>query len=521
VRSSRGARRAPARLLAATLVAVLALAPASGADSLQGADALGRAYAAILDAEFEAAAGLVDEACPPAPAEACLVLEATRQLWRIQIDPEQTRHDEAFLAAVTAAIAAAEAWTTREPQRAEAWFYLGGAYGARVQWRVLRHQTLAAARDGKRIKQALDRALALDADLHDAQFGLGLYEYYADVAPTAARILRMLLLLPGGDRARGLARMQTTRRHGLLLADEAAFQLHVVYLWYERRAEDAVALLRELVRRHPHTPYFRRLLAETLDVYLHDASASLAVARELLALAQAGRVHEPMLAEAEARYLIGTQLLALGETDRAAEELTALAALAPAAPFDMIARAQLALGGAWDRLGEWPRAQAAFRAALAAVSRDDPFAVAAAARRALQRPTRFSIGEAHRLGLEAWRAFERDPAAVVVPRFERSLALDPANGVTRYHYARALAGQRQPGRAIAELELLLARPAATPAAIVGEAALTLGRLCEQAHDAPRALAAYRRAAATFGAAAATRAIAARAADRLSRTRPPA
>ena len=44
-------------------------------------------------------------------------------------------------------------------ERAEAWFYLGAAYGARVQWRVLREQRLAAARDGKRIKESLERAL--------------------------------------------------------------------------------------------------------------------------------------------------------------------------------------------------------------------------------------------------------------------------------------------------------------------------------------------------------------------------
>ena len=74
-----------------------------------------------------------------------------------------------------------DAWTQREPQRADAWFFLGASYGLRVQWRVLRTERLAAARDGKRIKDALERALALDPDLQDAYFGIGLYHYYADV----------------------------------------------------------------------------------------------------------------------------------------------------------------------------------------------------------------------------------------------------------------------------------------------------------------------------------------------------
>jgi len=48
--------------------------------------------------------------------------------------------------------------------------------------------------------EQLERALTLDPSLQDAYFGIGLYHYYAAVAPTAARVLRWLLLLPGGDR---------------------------------------------------------------------------------------------------------------------------------------------------------------------------------------------------------------------------------------------------------------------------------------------------------------------------------
>ena len=73
---------------------------------------------------------------------------------------------------------------------------------------------LAAARDGKRIKEALERALALDPQLEDARFGIGLYKYYADMAPAAARFLRFFLLLPGGDRKEGLNEMLRARKRG-------------------------------------------------------------------------------------------------------------------------------------------------------------------------------------------------------------------------------------------------------------------------------------------------------------------
>ena len=73
-----------------------------------------------------------------------------------------------------------------------------------MQWRVLRVERLAAARDGKRIKEALERRHRARPALDDAYFGVGLYKYYADVAPAAAKFLRWLLLLPGGDRGEGL-----------------------------------------------------------------------------------------------------------------------------------------------------------------------------------------------------------------------------------------------------------------------------------------------------------------------------
>src|SRR4029453_1972875 len=104
----------------------------------------------------------------PAPPEACDVLEATALWWRIQLDPESRALDDEFSSSVERAIRNNEAWTARAPDNAEAWFYLGGAYAARVQWRVLRNEKLSAARDGKRIKEALERAIELDPTLEDA-----------------------------------------------------------------------------------------------------------------------------------------------------------------------------------------------------------------------------------------------------------------------------------------------------------------------------------------------------------------
>ena len=264
---------------------------------LTGVDGLVRVYDAILDARFDAAEADLANACPPAPREACGVLAATTTWWRILMDPNSRALDARFAAETERAIASTEAWVAREPDNAEAHFYAGGAYAARVQWRVLRDEKLAAARDGKRIKQALERAIDLDPGLDDAYFGIGLYQYYADVAPAAAKMLRFLLMLPGGDKSEGLARMQRTRAQGQLLRGEADYQLQIIYLWYEKRADLAVELLESLRDQHPSNPIFVAELADVRDRYQHDITASLATWRSLLGAARAGRVRETGVAE--------------------------------------------------------------------------------------------------------------------------------------------------------------------------------------------------------------------------------
>ena len=186
------------------LVLLLAGATRPVEAALSGGPRLAAAYDSILNAQFDRAATQLKEACPPAPLEACRVLDVVSSWWRIQLNPESRARDARFVEQAAAATEAAEAWTVREPARAEAWFYLAGSYAPLVQFQVLRGERLSAARNGSRIKRALERTIQLDPFLVDAHFGIGLYEYYADVAPAGAKLLRWLLLLPGGDRAKGL-----------------------------------------------------------------------------------------------------------------------------------------------------------------------------------------------------------------------------------------------------------------------------------------------------------------------------
>ena len=369
------------------VLAVLAVPATARQAPVRGLTApaeIGRVYDAIFDARFADVPPLLTKTCPPAPLEACLLLDAVSTWWQIQLDPYNRTRDADLDSRLETAIASTEGWTEREPNRAEAWFYLGGAYGARVQLRVLRGARMAAARDGVRIKHALERALALDPMMAGAYFGIGLYHYYAAVAPPAARMLRWLLLMPGGDRAGGLAEMERARAGGLLVRDEADYQLHTIYLWYEKQPRQALDFLSGLIDRHPRNPHFRQAAAEVLDFYIDDTAASLRMWQSLLEAAQRNEVEAPEAAEASARLGIAAQLDQLSQSEAALEHLHAIIAARPAAPFGAVARAQLQLGEALEHLGRRAESAAAYRAAIAAAGSDDAQQIAARAREALR-----------------------------------------------------------------------------------------------------------------------------------------
>ena len=485
-------RRAPPWPLALALVALtVAAAPAQPPQGLTAAPQLARVYDAIFDARFDDTPALLRRACGPAPAEACQLLEVVSLWWQIQLDPLDRSRDAAFVARADAAIAAMEAWTTRSPERAEAWFYLGAACGTRAQWRVLRGERLAAARDGKRIKESLERALALDPDLHDAWFGIGLYHYYADVAPAAARVLRWLLALPGGDRVTGLQEMLQAREHGQLLRGDADYQLHTVYLWYEKQTDRAVALLTELDDRHPRNPHFLQTIAEIEDTYYLDPVGSAHTWDTLLDRARRQRVAQPERAATAARLGIARQHERLAESDVAVDHLRAAAAAKPTAPYGAAALVPLRLAQSLDRLGFRADAIAAYEAALAAVPAGDPHRVRAAARTGLRTRPDPARTAAYRLSLEGWRALERRDLTAAAAALAQARALDDDDPVLQYRHARLLLAQGAVDDALTAFAAVHRQRDTTPEEIYLRACVDAARVHEQQRAVTVAIDLYR------------------------------
>ena len=497
-----------ALVVAAALLVAAALAGAAGhagqaTRHLTGSDLLARAYASILDADFERAARDTAEACGPAPKEACQLMALTAERWQIELDLDNRARDARLLTRIGEAIVATEAWSRREPGRAEAWFYLGVAYGMRAQMHGIRLERFAAARDGTRIKAALERALAIDPGLADAHFGIGLYRYLAGVVPAPVRLLLWLLMLPGGDRVTGLQEMLAAREHGELLRGEADFQMHWYYLWYEHQPEQALSLLEGLRARYPRNPIFMWRIAEVQDASFHDLAASRDMYRSLVEAAASGGVGAPYTAGVRGRLGLAEQEDALYESDRAIELLGAVIAARPAAPYGALARAHYLLGVAQDRLGRRGPAVEAYRAAIAAAPPDDPAGVRDLARKHIGRASDAKTADAYRLSLEGWRLVERGALADAAAPLARSLELDPADPVARFRLGLFYQARGEHGRARAEFERTLAARPLAPPTFLAAAYVEMGRALEREAQPERATEMYRAATRIRGAEART------------------
>ena len=132
------------------------------------------------------------------------------------------------------------------------------------------------------------------------------------------------MFLPGGDRAGGLKEMEQTRSKGMLLRGEADYQLHLIYLWYERQPMTALRLIEGLRTRYPHNPVFYLRLAEVQGNYIRNHQAALQTYRSMLDAARAGRIAAPALSEVDARLGMAQEMDALCDSAGAIEQLNAV-----------------------------------------------------------------------------------------------------------------------------------------------------------------------------------------------------
>jgi tetratricopeptide (TPR) repeat protein len=97
----------------------------------------------------------------------------------------------------------------------------------------------------------------MDSDLADADFGLGLYNYYIDTLSAAARFLRFFMGIPGGSKKEGIRQLERAIGEGVLVPPEARFYLAINLHNYDQQYERALEVIGPLAEKYPSNPLFQ------------------------------------------------------------------------------------------------------------------------------------------------------------------------------------------------------------------------------------------------------------------------
>ena len=277
--------------------------------------ALEKIYSGDLEGAREDAARLEQER-PEDPLG--YLLEADAMWWKIWCMSAEFKYGMTFprhraklaadrryldLAAKVSALAEAQ---VAEHETAEMQFYagMGDALAARLYG--LRGEGRNTARAGVRAREHLLRAIALDPQLADADFGLGLYNYYIDTLSSAARILRFFMGIPGGSKRDGVRQLQHAMDDGVLAPAEARFYLAINLHNYDLQYERALEIIGPLAEKYPSNPLIQ--LARG-DLYAKLGRRPQAL--ECYRAAQAAPVRDPECAK-HIQELVRASLGAIG-----------------------------------------------------------------------------------------------------------------------------------------------------------------------------------------------------------------
>ena len=251
----------------------------------------------LMDGDFDGAIRVfrqIEEADAESPLG--YVLEADANWWKIYltegnlIDPDVfealseavTPYDAEFQRLNNLAIQKSESQIHGHRDEARAHLYEGFAYALQARLEALRDHALATARAGKKMRNLSLAALKLDPTLYDADLGVGIYNYFEATLPTYVKMLRFLILLPGGDRELGLQQLQTAADKGEITKGEAQFHLAKnLSRNNEQQYNKALEILQAMVREYPDNPLWKLLLG-SLEIRMGQAQEGEALYREVI-----------------------------------------------------------------------------------------------------------------------------------------------------------------------------------------------------------------------------------------------
>jgi predicted Zn-dependent protease len=241
--------------------------------------------------------------------------------------------------------------------------YWGGAQGLKGRWLVTQKAWMNAYSAGKEGHRHLEKALKLDPALHDADLGLGIYDYYTAVLPGFMGALSKMIM--HGDRKRGLQELETAIHKGPHSRVEAMVFLIEIYANEEHQPAKALPLAHQLRQEFPQSAAMQTSEILVLN-QLHRWSDAEKEAQDMLDKAMQKKNYYTEKDADIGRYLVGLAAL-MGDHDlkKCRAMLNPLIEKADHSPSRWITFALLRRGQSYDADHDRAKAKADYERVLA------------------------------------------------------------------------------------------------------------------------------------------------------------
>lgn len=186
---------------------------------------------------------------------------ASVHFWLYILEWERGNHGDLFKDQSKEVIRIANARLRANRRDPEARLYKGRGHGNLGRYYAMTDRYFKAYWNSKKGKNVLKSLLEDRPSCVDAQFELGLYHYYAALAPKILRAFSFLLGLES-NREQGLAELTLASEQGDLTQSDALFFLQDLYVKYEEDFDKATQINEILVGRYPSNPVHLTQLAE-------------------------------------------------------------------------------------------------------------------------------------------------------------------------------------------------------------------------------------------------------------------
>jgi len=201
----------------------------------------------------------LDARYPESPAGQFYLSVAYYQEYLLE-DPPSARTFQQFQSASEKALRKAVNFAKSSPALSH--YYQGAVLGFQARAYVAQRSYGSAIPKARHAVSHLQKALELDPSLEDTNLGLGLYYYFLDRIPKAAKPFAYMMVGMWGDRAKGLALIQGVSQKGGAARREAESILAAIDASQrEQKWNEAVPLFMDLMTLYPHNPRYRLGLA--------------------------------------------------------------------------------------------------------------------------------------------------------------------------------------------------------------------------------------------------------------------